>query len=74
VPGWRRPGSEIADLPRRLQRQVPNLEADDITPAARRQITSRMAELEATISRRQADANQTRADLDRLPPRHRRDH
>jgi site-specific DNA recombinase len=60
--------NEIADLTRRLQRQVLNLEADDITPAARCQITTRMAELEATIMRRQADADQARAELDSLPP------
>jgi hypothetical protein len=60
--------NEIADLTRRLQRQVLNLEADDITPAARRQITTRMAELEATVTRRQADADQARAELDSLPP------
>jgi hypothetical protein len=60
--------SQTAELTRRLQRQVLNLEADDITPAARRQITTRIGELETAITRRQADAEQVRAELDSLPP------
>ena len=60
--------ADVAELNRRLQRQVLNLEADDITPAARRQITTRIAELETAIGQRQADADHLRAELDSLPP------
>lgn len=59
---------EIADLTRRLQRQVLNLEADDLTPAARRQITTRLGELETNITRRQAAAETLRADVGQSPP------
>ena len=38
--------AEIADLERRLDRQVLNLEADDVTPALRRRVAERIAELE----------------------------
>ncbi len=43
---------EIADLERRLARQVLNLEADDVTQALRRRIGDRVAELEASIAER----------------------
>ncbi|MDP9799013.1 DNA invertase Pin-like site-specific DNA recombinase [Catenuloplanes nepalensis] len=60
--------TEIADLNRRFQRQVLNLEADDITPAARRHIATRIGELEDMITRRQAEANQAEAELSAAPP------
>jgi site-specific DNA recombinase len=60
--------SDIADLTRRLQRQILNLEADDITPAARRQVTTRIGELETDITKRQATAEALRDELDQLPP------
>jgi site-specific DNA recombinase len=44
--------AEIADLERRLDRQVLNLEADDVTPALRRRIAGRVAELEDRLAER----------------------
>ena len=41
--------AEIADLERRLTRQLVNLEADDVTPALRRRVGERVAELEDAI-------------------------
>ena len=44
--------AEIAALERRLDRQLLNLEADDITPSLRRRIAQRVDELEAAITDR----------------------
>ena len=43
---------EIADLERRLTRQLVNLEADDVTAALRRHVGQRVAELEDAIAER----------------------
>jgi len=73
--------AEIADLERRLTRQLANLEADDVTSALRRRVGQRVAELEDAIADRQerlvalARASATEAPtladvaplLDRLP-------
>ena len=73
--------AEIADLERRLTRQLVNLEADDVTAALRRRVGQRVAELEDTIAERRerlvalARASATEAPtladvaplLDRLP-------
>jgi len=45
--------AEIADLERRIGRQLVNLEVDDVTPALRRRVGERVAELEAAIADRQ---------------------
>lgn|GEM_PF-665672 len=72
---------EIVDLERRLTRQLLNLEAEDVTPALRRRVGQRVAELEdalgerrerlAAIARELATEAPTFADvaplLDRLP-------
>ncbi len=44
--------AEIADLVRRLTRQLVNLEADDVTAALRRRVGQRVAELEDAIAER----------------------
>jgi site-specific DNA recombinase len=44
--------AEIVDLERRLTRQLLNLEADDVTPALRRRVGQRVAELEDAVSER----------------------
>ena len=44
--------AEIADLERRIGRQLVNLEADDVTPALRRRAGERVAELEDAIAER----------------------
>ena len=44
--------AEIADLERRIGRQLVNLEADDATPGLRRRVGERLAELEAAIAER----------------------
>jgi site-specific DNA recombinase len=44
--------AEITELERRLERQLLNLEADDITPALRRHVARRVDELEAAIGAR----------------------
>ena len=44
--------AEIADLDRRLTRQLVNLEADDVTAALRRRVGQRVAELEDAICER----------------------
>jgi site-specific DNA recombinase len=44
--------AEIADLERRLTRQLVNLEAVDVTAALRRRVGERVAELEAAIAER----------------------
>jgi hypothetical protein len=58
---------EIADLTRRLQRQIRNLEDDAITEAGRRQITRRIGELEAAIDARQALASVLERDEEQQP-------
>ncbi|HYA45004.1 MAG TPA: hypothetical protein VED59_05315, partial [Acidimicrobiales bacterium] len=45
--------SELADLERRLSRQILNLEAEDLTPTLRRRVGERVAELEAAVADRQ---------------------
>ncbi|MDA8360266.1 MAG: recombinase family protein, partial [Actinomycetota bacterium] len=73
--------AEIADLERRIGRQLVNLEADDVTPALRRRVSQRLDELETSIADRRerlvalarasATETPTLADvaplLDRLP-------
>ncbi len=73
--------AEVADLDRRIERQVANLEGDDTTPALRRRIAARVADLEqwaedrrervTVLAKRAADAPPTAADmaraLERLP-------
>jgi site-specific DNA recombinase len=44
--------AEIADLERRIGRQLVNLEADDVTPALRRRVAQRVDELEIAIADR----------------------
>src|SRR6266540_1259391 len=76
-----RRSTEVADLERRIERQIANLEAEDATPALRRRIAARIAELEEAVEDRRrraaalaqevADAPPTAADLatalDQLP-------
>jgi hypothetical protein len=45
--------AEIAELERRLDRQVCNLESDEVTPLLRRRVAARIAELEEAIAERQ---------------------
>jgi len=73
--------AEIADLERRVGRQLVNLEVDDVISALRRRVGERVAEMEAAIAERQehlvalARASATEAPtladivplLDRLP-------
>jgi len=73
--------AEMANLQGRIERQVGNLEAEDTTPALRRRIGARIAELEesvedhrrraAALAQEAADAPPTAADLatalDQLP-------
>jgi hypothetical protein len=73
--------AEIADLERRIGRQLVNPEADDVTPALRRRVGERVVELEdaiterrerlVTLARESATEAPTLADvaplLDRLP-------
>ena len=44
--------AEIADLERRIERQVANLEAEDATPSLRRRVGSRITELEEALGER----------------------
>jgi len=48
--------AEIADLQRRIERQIANLEAENTTPALRRRITTRIAELEEAVEERRQRA------------------
>jgi len=48
--------AEIADLQRRIERQIANLEAENTTPALRRRITARIAELEEAVEDRRQRA------------------
>src|SRR6266542_1899201 len=73
--------AEVADLERRIERQIANLEAEDATPSLRQRIGARIAELEEAVEDRRrraaalaqevADAPPTAADLatalDQLP-------
>jgi hypothetical protein len=49
--------AEVADLQRRIERQVANLEAEDTTPALRRRIAARIAEPEEALEKRRQHAN-----------------
>jgi len=60
--------AEIADLERRLDRQVLNLEADDVTPALRRRVAERIAELEEAITERRARLAGLDAEAAAAPP------
>ena len=60
--------AEIADLERRLDRQVLNLEADDVTPALRRRVAERIAELEEAIAERRARLAGLDAEAAAAPP------
>ena len=51
--------AEIAELERRLERQLLNLEADDVTSALRRHIARRVDELEAAIGARREQLDAT---------------
>ena len=55
--------AEIADVERRLTRQLVNLEADDVTPALRRRVGERVAELEDAIAERALTIGGTRPRL-----------
>ena len=57
-----------ADTERRLRNQVLALEDDQITMAARRRISDRIAELEQEIAGHQASLGKLRAELDATPP------
>ena len=48
--------AELVDLERRLTRQLLNLEADDTTPALRRRVAARVAELEEALTDRRGRA------------------
>ena len=58
----------IADTERRLRNQVLALEDDQITPAARRRISDRIAELEQGTVGHQASLRKLQAELDATPP------
>ena len=60
--------TEIADLERRLSRQIANLEADDTTAALRRRIAERVGELEAAIADRRARVERLAAEMAEAPP------
>ncbi len=57
--------AEVADLERRLDRQVLALEAEEVTPALRRRIAQRVAELEEAINERRQRLDQLAA---QVPP------
>jgi hypothetical protein len=59
--------AEITDLERRLNRQILNLETDDLTPTARTQIVSRIGDLETAITTRRDAAAILRAEHDQRP-------
>lgn len=58
---------QITDLDRRIQRQVLNLEDDDLSPEARRHITVRIRQLEASITQHQDHAATIRDQLAEQP-------
>jgi hypothetical protein len=58
----------IADLERRLRNQVLALDDDEMPQVARRQIGSRIAELEHAIGDHQASLAKLHAELDAAPP------
>jgi hypothetical protein len=63
--------AEIADLERRIQRQVANLanlEAEDATPSLRRRVGARIAELEEALEERRQHANALAAHASEAPP------
>lgn len=59
---------EIADLEGRLERQVMGLESEDVTPALRRRVAQRVAELEEAISERQVRLERLAAQVAREAP------
>jgi len=60
--------AEIADLERRIGRQLVNLEADDVTPGLRRRVGQRVADLEdAIVARRELLAALARAAATEAP-------
>ncbi|WP_203935325.1 recombinase family protein, partial [Virgisporangium ochraceum] len=59
--------TEIADLERRLNRQILNLETDDLTSTARTQIVARIGDLETAITARKDAAAVLRAEHDQRP-------
>jgi hypothetical protein len=60
--------AEIADLERRIERQVANLEAEDATPSLRRRVGARIAELEEALEERRQQANALAAQSADAPP------
>ncbi len=60
--------SEIADLQRRIGRQIANLEAEDTTPALRRRIAARIAELEESAENRRQRAVALAQEVAEAPP------
>lgn len=65
--------AEVAELERRLTRQLINLEADDLTPSLRRRINERVSELEAATGERNRRRSSCPAGRHR-DPGHRRRH
>jgi site-specific DNA recombinase len=59
--------ADLADLGRRLDRQVATLETDEATPALRRHVATRIAELETAIADRTKQATSLRSQLHQLP-------
>jgi site-specific DNA recombinase len=59
---------ELADLERRLGRQLLNLEAEETTPTLRKRIAVRVAELEDTITDRQQRARELAEQADSEAP------
>ena len=57
----------IADLERRLHRQILTLETDDLTPTARTQIVARIGDLAAALTERKDAAAILRAEHDQRP-------
>jgi hypothetical protein len=60
---------EIAELEGRLERQVVGLESEHVTPALRRRVGQRVAELEDAISERQKRLDRLAAQAPREAPR-----
>jgi len=60
--------AEIADLERRIERQVANLEAEDAAPSLRRRVGARIAELEEALEERRQHANALAAQSADAPP------
>src|SRR6266542_74551 len=60
--------SEVTDLQRRIERQIANLEAEDTTPALRRRIAARIAELEEAVEDRRQRASALAQEVADAPP------